>query len=346
MVPDDVLAPLTPDFFFNLRVTRYCVVAGWTLVIYDFLMTVPDEITLMWPARRSWVKFLFVFLRYGSVISLSVICAQYLGLWFSEDRHFCLTFFLAFCMYIYLSFASLHAIMLMRTYVVWDRQPAVLYFMILFKLGVSIAIAGILVASLVQMGWNAYPLASEVQSCYGHMTSYIWVLWVPSFIAEWLVFIGTFATFRHHSYTFKSDSVASNLVRILFRDAAFYLLIIIFTHTFNIYTMKVYANDPRNVAGITFTTCLANVVGQRLVMDLRRVDDTVEYQSTRLGFSAAQRIGGITTGRPLSPIMFEMGAIKADSEADESAGGADTVGVESDRDEYLEADIELERRRR
>ncbi|KAK0224457.1 hypothetical protein EDD85DRAFT_859370 [Armillaria nabsnona] len=52
----------------------------WSLIFWDYLITLDDEITLFWFSRRSWIKFLFFANRYmGLVLRIWDIIWKHLG---------------------------------------------------------------------------------------------------------------------------------------------------------------------------------------------------------------------------------------------------------------------------
>ncbi|KAK0432670.1 hypothetical protein EV421DRAFT_1496149 [Armillaria borealis] len=52
----------------------------WSLILWDYLITLDDEITLFWFSRRSWIKFLFFANRYmGLVLRIWDIIEEHLN---------------------------------------------------------------------------------------------------------------------------------------------------------------------------------------------------------------------------------------------------------------------------
>ncbi|PBK87083.1 hypothetical protein ARMGADRAFT_1066167 [Armillaria gallica] len=52
----------------------------WSLILWDYLITLDDEITLLWFSRRSWIKFLFFANRYtGLVLRIRDIVEEHLN---------------------------------------------------------------------------------------------------------------------------------------------------------------------------------------------------------------------------------------------------------------------------
>ncbi|KZT37399.1 hypothetical protein SISSUDRAFT_864055 [Sistotremastrum suecicum HHB10207 ss-3] len=52
------------DQFFNLHVCSLFTVSGYCLLIYDWLLTFPDEVNYMWNGRLTTVRALYFFNRY------------------------------------------------------------------------------------------------------------------------------------------------------------------------------------------------------------------------------------------------------------------------------------------
>lgn len=61
---------------FAVRYTTYLAIAGYALVIADFLHTYPDEVRYMWTAPPNLPLFLFFFLRYGVFIHIGLHIAS------------------------------------------------------------------------------------------------------------------------------------------------------------------------------------------------------------------------------------------------------------------------------
>ncbi|KAK0474438.1 hypothetical protein IW261DRAFT_1498983 [Armillaria novae-zelandiae] len=59
----------------------------WSLIFWDYLITLDDEITLFWSSRRSWIKFLFFANRYiGLLLRVWNIIAMILGIIFGRPN--------------------------------------------------------------------------------------------------------------------------------------------------------------------------------------------------------------------------------------------------------------------
>ncbi|EJU05069.1 hypothetical protein DACRYDRAFT_114352 [Dacryopinax primogenitus] len=69
---------------FNASVEQYSFAVGLCLVVYDILLTTPDEVRLIWKTPRSFIKYLYFFNRYVAlVLFFLVVYAPGAVLWVS-----------------------------------------------------------------------------------------------------------------------------------------------------------------------------------------------------------------------------------------------------------------------
>ncbi|KAG8695261.1 hypothetical protein FRC09_009269 [Ceratobasidium sp. 395] len=54
----------------HVRASRYLSAAGYVLLLYDYLLTLPDEVRLIWPTSWSLVKVVAMSPRISSLTSL------------------------------------------------------------------------------------------------------------------------------------------------------------------------------------------------------------------------------------------------------------------------------------
>lgn len=56
----------------DFRLSRSIYLMSLILVLYDFVLTLPSEVTFMWKGKFSWRHVIFVILRYLSILNLTV----------------------------------------------------------------------------------------------------------------------------------------------------------------------------------------------------------------------------------------------------------------------------------
>jgi hypothetical protein len=55
-----------------LLALRYTAFVAVTLLVYDYILTLPDEITYFWRGRKSWPALLFFINRYLPLLSMVI----------------------------------------------------------------------------------------------------------------------------------------------------------------------------------------------------------------------------------------------------------------------------------
>ncbi|TCD64262.1 hypothetical protein EIP91_004301 [Steccherinum ochraceum] len=68
-----VPASVSISGFQNLRTETYLDVASAALLVYDFILTFPAEVTLIWPSQWNLVRILFFLTRYLAFVDMSLV---------------------------------------------------------------------------------------------------------------------------------------------------------------------------------------------------------------------------------------------------------------------------------
>ncbi|KAI9064914.1 hypothetical protein FKP32DRAFT_1675297 [Trametes sanguinea] len=313
---------LDAQYFQDLFVTRSLSVAGYVILVYECLATLPDEVQYIWPTRWSTVKIIYILNRYGNLLQIALANAQLIGVWWDQSPSFCFRVTLVLSFFQFASFASIHVLVLLRAWATWGRRKKMLSLLVaLFVAYASVSIM-MLTYGIVKAGYNGYPYSSVTRTCIGVLPGDAWVLWVPSLVLECAIFVLTMVSVRQYQVhrRFKEQPA---LVQVLCRDAIAYFFVTLFSSLFNILTWTRDANRPLNMLSNTyviailparygtwyngpyrFTLCLMIVAGQRLVLDLRKETDYNSLSTTRLGREIERAIEALPRSRTPSPIVF------------------------------------------
>ncbi|KAG1842274.1 hypothetical protein DFJ58DRAFT_855428 [Suillus subalutaceus] len=241
------MAP-SPEFMQDLWVRKIFSTIGHTLLVYDYCLTLEDEVYYIWNSPWTVVKVMFLINRYGNLIGQTFIQLEETGL-ISHGSQFCQRFAFATACFMALSAESIHIIVLMRTWAIWGTQKRV---------------ANILIWSYV-----SYILVMTGTATHGAITSHlqfaqldvthICVTDAPIHYFKdyiWLICCGK--EFR--------SLYPSDLLHILVRDAIIFFILITLLKKKK---RTVYADDPKCFIAKGFATPLISVAGQRLVLNLR-----------------------------------------------------------------------------
>ncbi|OJA10983.1 hypothetical protein AZE42_09310 [Rhizopogon vesiculosus] len=82
--------------------------AGFTLLVYDYVLTLRDEVTYIWNAPWTVVKVMFFINRYGNLAGQTFISLEESGLLTDNSQSFCRKFALITTIFMLLSSESIH----------------------------------------------------------------------------------------------------------------------------------------------------------------------------------------------------------------------------------------------
>ncbi|KAJ7772657.1 hypothetical protein DFH07DRAFT_953117 [Mycena maculata] len=159
----------------ELLATRYINAAAFVILLYDHLLTLGGEIELIWPAKWSSPKAMFLFIRYMVPCFMTLFTVQ-----LSAISHISLSdsAFAGFATLVISNF-----LILLRLWVIWGRdRKLMIYTSLLFMISL---IAGLISTSVlvwkmqVQLYWN-----SEVRMCGFHHPPPLAVVWIPGTVFE------------------------------------------------------------------------------------------------------------------------------------------------------------------
>ncbi|OJA17249.1 hypothetical protein AZE42_12567, partial [Rhizopogon vesiculosus] len=84
--------PIPVQFAQDLWVRLAFTTAGHTFLVYDYFLTLDDEISYIWNSPWTVVKVLFLVNRYGNLVVQTYIRLEEAGLLAHNSESFCLSF--------------------------------------------------------------------------------------------------------------------------------------------------------------------------------------------------------------------------------------------------------------
>jgi len=117
----------------GITATKYLTAAGLVVLLYDHVLLFEEETRLIWPAKRSWSKFLFLFNRYTVPAYIIVTLYQQSGFKLATaglSTVFCKTWPL---MAIFLNATTLaitNVFVVLRVYALWGHNRKILMVLI------------------------------------------------------------------------------------------------------------------------------------------------------------------------------------------------------------------------
>ncbi|KAJ7209018.1 hypothetical protein B0H12DRAFT_1158238 [Mycena haematopus] len=203
----------------------HVVLVGLTWVIHDYLVTLEDEIRYIWPQRLSFSKFMFLWIRYYTIVLLlfDVIQIHVFARPGITSNNLCVAMDTIIRVAGAVSLWSVEIIMQLRVYALYNcsRRIAMVNF-ILF----AGSIVGFLAILIYNHSRRAAVIASvihlDLPGCPTVHSGIEWAQWVPASIYEGIILgFALFKTFERSISTLRKDGALS-LHTILLRDNILY----------------------------------------------------------------------------------------------------------------------------
>lgn len=77
MVATDDISAIVAEVVFNIRVSRYTLVAGATVWAYDLLLTLDDELSLLWARGGLLIKVLYLMVSINVTFTIITVAELY-----------------------------------------------------------------------------------------------------------------------------------------------------------------------------------------------------------------------------------------------------------------------------
>ncbi|KAF8706615.1 hypothetical protein RHS03_04644, partial [Rhizoctonia solani] len=270
----------------HILASRCLAIAGFCILIYDHILTFPQEVELIWKQQRSWVSVFFVLVsqlafaflngvptfsgqnRYITPLVLIVDVYDKGGLANFLSQTFCVNWYFAESAWNLVAFSLIHALVALRVHAIWGRPrwlsiTLALLFVAYFT--VTTVVGHFLIAFKFEIDF-AHTVAYNplFRLCFAEVSPYLWTCWLPALIFELFVFVMTVIKAIEHS----KNKVNTPVVRVLYRDGIIYFIVISLCSMFN---MMVWLLAPPTLVALSkyFVLCIVPTMGARLVLNLR-----------------------------------------------------------------------------
>ncbi|KAG2116355.1 hypothetical protein BD769DRAFT_1063537 [Suillus cothurnatus] len=263
--------PMAPgpslEFMQDLWVRQIFCTTGHALLVYDYLLTLEDELCYIWNRPWTVVKVMFLINRYGNLLVQTFIRLEEAGLLSHNSRVFCQCFTLFTSCSMGLSAESIHIIVLMRTWAIWGTHKRVAHIIMWSYISYILVLMGTAMYGAVTDHFEFMHL-DVTHICIATTPSYIWLICCGGFILDTVLFALTMRCLRIYSREFRS-LYPCDLLHILARDAIIFFIVSMSTNAISTVSWTVYANSPKCFIAKAFAIPLVSVAGQRLVLNLR-----------------------------------------------------------------------------
>lgn len=266
--------PLTPGAISILEnvnrdvfATRYLSAAGLVVLLYDHVLTLPDEIALIWNSPPSFAKYAFILNRYLVPVALTGIAFEMCGLsGFAFTDGSCRFLIIATAMLAVISLGLANILVLMRVVMLWDHN-------IVVKRLISGGFAVTFCATFTLMVFTAVEVSDGIR--YGAFAA-MCVVTTParSFIGVWaspmafevLVLLLTIWNI------FDRPRMANlRVASALHRDGITFFMVLTILRTINL-ALAITNNPNIMLLAVFFVWAMTTLVLNRSLLHVRRVE--------------------------------------------------------------------------
>ncbi|KAG9019169.1 Phosphotransferase enzyme [Tulasnella sp. 427] len=271
----------------HFTVTRYLILVGFVLLIYDHFLTLPEEIEFVWRRPKNMISWIFLCNRYLTPLVLIVDLYDKMGVttdltvgvivsphkfltcsttFLHPFRCSCKTWVVGEIVFHVLSHASIHALVVIRVIALWGGQPLVrwsLYagWLVYFAITFSIALA----TGIIHIA--SFRPAPIINICFSVVGNFVFWVWVPPLILEFALFGLTIVKASKQSHR---AITTMPIAYVLYRDGALYFVVICLCSVFNLIVWRWLPISWFALAKY-FTLGLVNVMASRMVLNLRQL---------------------------------------------------------------------------
>jgi len=230
------MSSLTASDLQELWIDHYIKLSSFTILIYEFCLTFTHEVELFWWTNKAtWATFFFFLNRY--FVLLSYVPIMVMEFWYSraDSKQSICRGLRSY--YQYNSVAVqvvISAILIMRTYALYNRSRRVLVLMILIVLAVAIVACWSIVSELT-LGRNGFKY-SDVMGCQSPISRAralgLVKAWAGLLVFDTLIFILTV----HKSLSLDICGPRPSLLTLMLRDGSIYFGVMVASNLANILT--------------------------------------------------------------------------------------------------------------
>jgi len=248
------------DALWNLQETRLVSAVGLVILLYDHLLSLPDEVRFIWSAEFTSSKILFLALRYCVPCVMIGHTVQLAGLSHPQlTDTFCKAWYCAGILLGWLTLAINDWLVMLRLWILFDRNRVFILCTLLFFITSNIVVlvlSGIGFRDMIPTT-HFEPLA---QICLLNVSSiHIRILWLPGLLFQFMMISALGWKVLTRAKTFST----------LLRDGYLYFLLLFGLNLFNT-TNVLVAEASRVFVTVFLVWCFTTTATCRMILSLRR----------------------------------------------------------------------------
>jgi len=290
----------------GLNATKYLSVAGFVILLYDHLLLFGDETRVIWPARWSWSKALFLFNRYSVPLCLIVTTHQISGISAAGlSDTFCKTWLSMVTFMCAITLAIANVFVVQRVYALWGRSRRIL--MVLTPIFTLVYISTIVSAAFAVIAMLPHVTYSPfVKTCIIDERP---ILFIAAYAVPICFDIFLFSLTCWNAFD-RPRHMQTAIVKQLYRDGVVYFVALLSLRLFNILIVSL-APIAYVQFGVYFIWSMITALINRMLITISRTVTVRNHESN-------DPSSLLTPNEPLQSPPFELSEMMSMDEVDSS----------------------------
>jgi len=262
-----------PEIVRDIQASRYVSLAGLVLMLYDHVLTFDEEVRLIWSARWTLPKVLFLLIRYLVPVGLIINISEMSGLgndWVTTP--FCKVWFAVAISVGVVTIAIGNFMVLLHIWNLWDRNRRFMLFTMLLFFCTQVTTIVCIAVALTEVIPNT-SFSPLLKLCVLDQRSRIGMLWAPGVVFELVAFISLCWNAMERPRDKKTE-----FTKVLYRDGSIYFLLLFTLRLANL-LLAFLAPLSLIFLGVFFIWSTTTLTVTRLILRLRRLSQ--EREETR-----------------------------------------------------------------
>ncbi|KAH7340814.1 hypothetical protein B0J17DRAFT_715995 [Rhizoctonia solani] len=270
------------SFLYNNQRTRYASFASFVLLVFDYVITVVPEVTLVWYKPWTWSKVLFLWNRYGTFVILLFDTIVVLG-GGETDEHFnirhprsntsnsCLHWQKFQGWTGWLTNMTVEIIILVRIAAMYSQDKRIIYPVVVLFFAQAIGMAFIIGNSFANLKATHEPVAGFHICALIGVPQKMYIYWATNLAFEVVLFVlALIKAYQHVSRRrgLRPSWSGPRILSVLVRDSILYFLVIFVTYIMNLVAWSTRGSGVYQLA-IALAIALRASMGSRLLLNVR-----------------------------------------------------------------------------
>ncbi|KLO18962.1 hypothetical protein SCHPADRAFT_899297 [Schizopora paradoxa] len=244
---------------------KYVNFVSATILVYDIILTMPEEIKYIWRWEWGAGKILYMLTRYSAFLETIVFNV----FWFTPGMSVqtCKNLFTAGCWSLHTGIFIGQMIVIIRTYAIWGRSRVILVILLVLFLGIDIPTFFILRGLMDSLTWAKSPFPSIAQCFVDVPSNRLFINFTLIMLLELLVVLLT----AWKAFTQRHIGTRNGMLGILYRDG-FMFFLCLFTISLVNFIIQVNSSLPHLYIFLLpeFQRVIHSVLTSKIILHLRQ----------------------------------------------------------------------------